>query len=67
MVFYSQGTSEAELLVLGNRTVYSSMLQWAAAATDFTYFLMANEAMHYNHTIIDLYDRFVVATLNGAA
>ena len=36
-------------------------------ATDFTYLPLANGVMHYNCTIIDLYDRSVVATLNGAA
>ena len=36
-------------------------------ATDFTYLPMANRAMHYNCTIIDLYDRSNVATLNGSA
>lgn len=36
-------------------------------ATDFTYLPLADGTMHYNCTIIDLYDRSVVATLNGAS
>jgi transposase InsO family protein len=36
-------------------------------ATDFTYLPMADGTMHYNCTIIDLYDRYAVATLNGAS
>jgi len=36
-------------------------------ATDFVYLPMANGAMYYNCTIIDLYDRSVVAALNVAA
>lgn len=35
-------------------------------ATDFTYLPMPDGSMRYNCTIIDLYDRSVVATLNGA-
>lgn len=33
--------------------------------TDFTYLPQKNGTMHYNCTIIDLYDRSAVATLNG--
>ena len=36
-------------------------------ATDFTYLPLSDGTMHYNCTIIDLYDRSVVATLNGAS
>ena len=36
-------------------------------ATDFTYLSLTDGTMHYNCTIIDLYDRSVVATLNGAS
>ena len=35
-------------------------------ATDFTYLPMPDGSMRYNCTIIDLYDRCVVATCNGA-
>lgn len=35
-------------------------------ATDFTYLPLANGTMQYNCTIIDLYDRSAVATLNSA-
>lgn len=35
--------------------------------TDFTYLPLADGTMHYNCTIIDLYDRSAVATLNGAS
>ena len=33
--------------------------------TDFTYLTLTNGSKRYNCTIIDLYDRSVVATLNG--
>lgn len=33
--------------------------------TDFTYLKLSNGAKRYNCTIIDLYDRSVIATLNG--
>lgn len=33
--------------------------------TDFTYLYLSNGKVRYNCTIIDLYDRSVVATLNG--
>jgi putative transposase len=47
-----------------NRKFYSAKPNkiWA---TDFTYLNLSNGAKRYNCTIIDLYDRSVVATLNG--
>lgn len=33
--------------------------------TDFTYLHLSNGNMHYNCTIIDLYDRSVIASVNG--
>ena len=33
--------------------------------TDFTYLLLSNGVIRYNCTIIDLYDRSVIASLNG--
>lgn len=38
----------------------------AVWATDFTYLPLSNGTMQYNCTIIDLYDRSAVATLNSA-
>jgi putative transposase len=34
--------------------------------TDFTYIRLSNGKMRYNCTIMDLYDRSVVATLNAS-
>ncbi len=45
-------------------TVSKPNLIWA---TDFTYLSLADGTMHYNCTIIDLYDRSAVVTLNGAS
>lgn len=45
-------------------TVSKPNLIWA---TDFTYLPLADGTMHYNCTIIDLYDRSAVVTLNGAS
>ena len=36
-------------------------------AVDFTYLPLADGTMHYNCTMIDLYDRSAVVTLNGAS
>ena len=33
--------------------------------TDFTYLNLTNGSKGYNCTIIDLYDRFTIATFNG--
>ena len=33
--------------------------------TDFTYLFLSNGALRYNCTIIDLYDRSIIASLNG--
>lgn len=45
-------------------TVSKPNLIWA---TDFTYLPLADGTMHYNCTMIDLYDRSAVVTLNGAS
>lgn len=51
-------------IVNRNFTASKPNLIWA---TDFTYLPLADGKMYYNCTIIDLYDRSVVATVNGAS
>lgn len=63
---YVKGTVHKVFANILNRefSVSKPNLVWA---TDFTYLSLTDGTMHYNCTIIDLYDRSVVATLNGAS
>ena len=63
---YVKGTAHKVFANILNRefSVQKPNLIWA---TDFTYLPLTDGTMHYNCTIIDLYDRSAVATLNGAS
>lgn len=61
---YLRGKAHKIFPNLINREFYSAKPNevWA---TDFTYLKLSNGQKRYNCTIIDIYDRSVVATLNG--
>ena len=61
---YVKGTAHKTFLNYLNRNFVVSKPNkiWC---TDFTYMNLSNGSKRYNCTIIDLYDRSVVATLNG--
>ena len=61
---YVRGTKNKIFPNLLKQNFYSAgpNLIWC---TDFTYIRMGNGKMRYNCSIVDLYDRSVVATLNS--
>ncbi|MBF8983005.1 DDE-type integrase/transposase/recombinase [Lutibacter sp. B2] len=61
---YLKGTEHKVFPNLLNRkfTVQAPNSVWC---TDFTYMNLSNGSKRYNCTILDIYDRSVIATLNG--